>query len=150
MANLGVNVTVGPRSGRLGHFTLESVTRPSAGERVLQAALAKVPPVDNSGDADFSFGGPSRFTVTQPEQRTNPSVTYEFPPEDDKKDDEPKDIHIVEYDEYCRSSETNRIENPDDPEQYVMDKNTLRVIFIGRDDGRYIALNFKTAKELSK
>ncbi|WP_217577315.1 hypothetical protein [Mesorhizobium sp. GbtcB19] len=149
MVSLGTNIVIDLRRGR-GVIKFESITRPSAGERVLQEALARVPPVDNSGDADFSIGGPSSFTVTQPEKKTNPGVHYNFPPDDNNPDDEPKEVHIVEYDEYCRSWETNRVENPDDPEQYVMDDNVLRVIFIGRDDGRYIALNFKSAKELSK
>jgi hypothetical protein len=130
----------------LGVIKLESITRPSAGERVLQAALARVPPVDNSGEADFSIGGPSSFTITDPEKNTNPSVTYHWP-DDGNKDDEPKEIHIAEYDEVSRCWETIRVENPEDSEQYVMVRNSTRVVFVGRDDGRYIALNLAKAGE---
>jgi hypothetical protein len=146
VASLGVNVTIGPLGGKIGVFRLEQVTRPSAGERVLQEALARVPPVDNSGDADFSIGGPSSFTVTEPEKQTNPGVHYVFPP-DNNQNDEPKDIHIIEFDEVSRCWETIRVENPDDPEQYVMVRNTLRVVFLGRDDGQYRAFNLAKAGE---
>ncbi|MBZ9705392.1 hypothetical protein LB543_01440 [Mesorhizobium sp. ESP7-2] len=129
-----------------GVIKLESITRPSAGQVVLQAALAKVPPVDNSGDADFSIGKAARFTVTQPEQKTNPGVTVTWP-KDNNQDDEPKKIHIIEYDEVARCWETIRVENPDDKDQYVMVRNTLRVIFLGRDDQLYRAFNLAKADE---
>lgn len=130
-----------------GFIRLESVTRPSAGERVLQEALARVPKVDNSGDADFSIGGPSSFTITEPDGvNTNPGVSYQWP-NDGNQNDEPKEVHIIEYDEVSRCWETIRVENPDDPEQYVMVRNTLRVVFLGRDDGLYRAFNLAKASE---
>ncbi|TIM16288.1 MAG: hypothetical protein E5Y67_03590 [Mesorhizobium sp.] len=114
---------------------------------MLKRALAKVLAEDNSGDADFRWGKPSRFTLTTPEQKTNPgsSVTW---PTDGNQDDEPKEIHIIEFDEVSRCWETIRVENPDDPEQYVMVRNITRVVFLGRDDGLYRAFNFRTAEEL--
>lgn len=127
--------------------TFELISRTGSGERVLKRALAKVLAEDNSGDADFRWGKPSRFTLTTPEQKTNPgsSVTW---PTDGNQDDEPKEIHIIEFDEVSRCWETIRVENPDDPEQYVMVRNITRVVFLGRDDGLYRAFNFRTAEEL--
>lgn len=132
--------TVTIRLGGPGTIKLESITRPSAGERVLAEALARVPPVDNSGDADFSIGGPSSFTITDPVQKTNPGVTYNWP-DDNNRDDEPKEIHIAEYDWVSRCWEDVRVENPDDSEQWVEVRNMFRVVLQGRDDGRFIALN---------
>ncbi|TIV12477.1 MAG: hypothetical protein E5W02_19190 [Mesorhizobium sp.] len=133
--------TVGGR-GTVGHITLESITRPSVGERVLREALARVPPVDNSGDADFSIGGPSSFTLTDPTQKTNPGVHYTWP-DDGNQDDEPKEIHISEWDEVSRCWVQKRIENPDDSDQYVIARFATRVVLQSRDDGRFIALNLK-------
>jgi hypothetical protein len=129
-----------------GVINLSSLIGGSSGDSVLKRALSKVKP-DEGGEAHFRFGKASRFTLTTPEQRTNPTVTVNWPPDDSKKDDEPKDIHIIEYDEIFRQTETLRVENPDDSEQYVMVKNTLRIVFQGRDDGLYRGFNFKSAKE---
>lgn len=116
------------------------------GQAVLNKALARIPP-QGDGEAHFHFGGPSSFTLTQPDQQTNPGATVTWPPDDSNKDDEPKEIHIIEYDEVFRSTEKIRVQNPDDPEQYVMVKSTLRIVFQGRDDGLYRGFNFKSAKE---
>jgi len=142
MASLGVNITIGPPGGRIGVIRLESVTRPSLGERVLQEALARVPPVDNSGDADFSIGGPSSFTVTEPEKSTNPGVHYTWP-DDGNQDDEPKEVHIREYDEVSQCWQKEHIVNPDEPEDWVDAKAAIRYVFQSRDTGEFIALNLK-------
>ncbi|TIW11296.1 MAG: hypothetical protein E5V66_14120 [Mesorhizobium sp.] len=113
------------------------------GADVLKRALAKVKP-DEGGEAHFRFGKASRFTLTSPEQKTQPGVNVSWP-DDGNQDDEPKDIHIIEYDEVSRCWETIRVENPDDPEQYVMVRNTTRVVFVGREDGLYRAFNLAKA-----
>ncbi|AZV21483.1 hypothetical protein [Mesorhizobium sp. M7A.F.Ce.TU.012.03.2.1] len=113
------------------------------GDGVLKRALAKIKP-DEGGDAHFRFGKASRFTLTTPEQKTQPGATVTWP-DDGNQDDEPKEIHIIEFDEVSRCWETIRVENPDDPEQYVMVRNTLRVVFLGRDDGLYRAFNLAPA-----
>lgn len=118
----------------------------SNGDAVLKRALSKVKP-DEGGEAHFRFGKASRFTAVTPDQRTQPSVEIIWPPDDDKKDDEPKEVHIIEYDEVFRKTETIRVEQQDDPENWVEVKNTLRLVVLGRDDGLYRAFNFKSAKE---
>lgn len=120
--------------------------RGNNGADVLKRAISRVKP-DEGGDAHFRFGKASRFTAVTPEQSTNPGVTVTWPPDDSNKDDEPKEIHIIEYDEVFRQTETLRVENPDDAEQYVMVKNVLRIIFQGRDDGLFRGFNLKSAKD---
>lgn len=136
--------TVGSRIG-VGRIKLSDFGG-SNGDDVLKRALSKVKP-DEGGDAHFRFGKASRFTLTDPTQKTNPGVHYTWP-DDGNQDDEPKEIHIIEYDEVSRQTETIRVENPDDSEQYVMVKNVLRIIFQGRDDGLFRAFNLKPASEL--
>jgi len=115
------------------------------GDSVLKRALSKVKP-DEGGDAHFRFGKASRFQQVTPEKQTNPGATVTWP-KDNNQDDEPKEVHIIEYDEVSRCWETIRVENPDDSEQYVMVRNTLRVVFVGRDDGLYRAFNLAKANE---
>lgn len=116
------------------------------GDSVLKRVLSKVKP-DEGGDAHFRFGKASRFTAVTPDPRTQPSISVTWP-DDGNQDDEPKEIHIIEYDEVSRQTETIRVENPDDSEQYVMVKNVLRIIFQGRDDGLFRGFNLKPASEL--
>ncbi|MDX8513519.1 hypothetical protein [Mesorhizobium captivum] len=119
----------------------------SNGDAVLKRALSKVKP-DEGGEAHTRFGKASRFTQVTPDPRTQPSVEIIWPPDEEDKEDEPKEVHIIEYDEVFRKTETIRVENPEDSEQYVMVKNVLRIIFVGRDDGLYRGFNLKPASEL--
>lgn len=135
------------RAGRNSAGSRLSITdSTSNGDAVLKRALSKVKP-DEGGEAHFRFGKASRFTAVTPDPRTNPSVEIIWPP-DEEKEDEPKEVHIIEYDEVFRQTETIRVENPDDSEQYVMVKNVLRIIFQGRDDGLFRGFNLKPASEL--
>ncbi|WP_027037873.1 hypothetical protein [Mesorhizobium ciceri] len=121
------------------------INRVGNGEDVLKRALARVP-AEGDGEAHFRFGGPSSFTLTQPDAKSNPGTTVTWP-DDGNQDDEPKDIHIIEFDEVSRCWETIRVENPDDAEQYVMVRNTTRIVFLGRDDQQYRAFNLAKADE---
>ncbi|RWQ12328.1 hypothetical protein [Mesorhizobium sp.] len=125
---------------------LELINRSGNGENVLKRALAKVKP-EESGDAHFRFGKPSRFTLTTPEQRTNPGSTVTWPPDDPN---DPQDgIVVLDFDEVDRKffEEKIRIENPDDPEQFVMVQDTEAILFVGRADGIYRRFNFKPQSE---
>lgn len=131
-----------------GGARLEIINRTGAGEKVLKDALDRVPAVDNSGEADFSIGGPARFTLTTPDQRTNPGTTVNWPPEDPP--DDPKDgIVIDDFDYVDRSVEKIRVENPDDAEQYVIVERILEVMFVDRQTGRYKRFNFDWSKKPS-
>ncbi|RWN35783.1 hypothetical protein [Mesorhizobium sp.] len=128
--------------------TLELISRTGSGERVLKRALAKVPAEDNSGEADFRFGKASRFTLTEPEQRKNPSSTVIWPPDEPVED--PEDgIVVIDYDYVDRAVETIRIENPEDAEQWVEVERITKIMFRRRDDGVYIRMNFDWSKEPS-
>ncbi|RUW79622.1 hypothetical protein [Mesorhizobium sp. M2A.F.Ca.ET.067.02.1.1] len=136
------------RAGRNSSGGTISFITTNDGESVLKRALSKIKP-DQGGEAHTRFGKASRFTLTSPDQKTQPSVTIIWP-DDNNKNDEPKEIHISEYDWVSRCWETIRVENPDDSEQYVMVKNIYRIVFQGRDDGRFIALNLPRAADDKK
>ncbi|RWO83178.1 MAG: hypothetical protein EOS18_06190 [Mesorhizobium sp.] len=137
------------RAGRNGTGArLEIINRTGSGQRVLNGALARVPAKDTSGDADFRFGKASRFTLTTPEQRTNPGSTVTWPPDEPVED--PEDgIVVIDYDYIDRAVETIRIENPEDSEQWVEVERITKIMFRRRDDGVYIRLNFDWSKEPS-
>ncbi|MER9937406.1 hypothetical protein [Mesorhizobium sp. M0088] len=123
-----------------------SIVDSGNGDGVLKRALSKVKP-DEGGDAHFRFGKAARFQAVTPDARTNPGATVIWPNDNDP-DNEPKETHIIEFDEVYRCWETIRVENPDDAEQYVMVRNITRIIFLGRDDGLYRSFNLRTAQEL--
>lgn len=118
------------------------------GADVLKRALAKVKP-DDGGDAHFRFGKASRFTLTTPDQPTNPGVKVTWPPDDQQND--PKDgIVIDDFDYVDRSVEKIRVVNPDDAEQYVIVERILKVMFVDRQTGRYKRFNFDWSKKPSE
>lgn len=124
---------------------LSIIDSTSNGDSVLKRALSKVKP-DEGGEAHFRFGKASRFTAVTPDQKANPGVSVTWP-DDNNQDDEPKEVHIAEYDWVSRCWEDIRVENPDDPEQWVEVRNVFRIVFQGRDDGRFIALNLPRAAD---
>ncbi|TIN09782.1 hypothetical protein [Mesorhizobium sp.] len=128
--------------------TMELISRTGSGERVLKRALAKVPAEDNSGEADFRFGKASRFTLTEPEQRTNPGSTVTWPPNDPVED--PEDgIVVIDYDYVDRAVETLRVENPEDSEQWVEVERITKLLMRRRDNGIYVRFNFDWSKDPS-
>lgn len=146
-------VTIGgiPNPWRAGRNSsgarLELINRTGNGENVLKRALAKVKP-EESGEAHFRFGKASRFTLTTPEQRTNPGSTVTWPADDPVED--PQDgIVVIDYDYVDRAVETIRIENPEDAEQWVEVERITKIMFRRRADGVYIRMNFDWSKEPS-
>jgi hypothetical protein len=84
------------------------------GAGVLKRALSKVKP-DEGGDAHFRFGKASRFTLTTPDQQTNPGATVTWPPDDPA--DDPKDgIVIDDFDYIDRSVEKIKVVQPGEPD----------------------------------
>ncbi|RVD13022.1 MAG: hypothetical protein EOS73_26295 [Mesorhizobium sp.] len=127
---------------------LQLISRTGNGADVLKRALEKVKP-EATGDAHFRFGKPSRFTLTTPEQPTNPGATVTWPP-DDPADDPEDGIIIDDFDYVDRSVEKIRVENPDDAEQYVIVERILKVMFVDRQTGRYKRFNFDWSKAPSQ
>lgn len=136
--------------GRNGNgLRMEIINRTGQGTDVLNRALARVPVKDTSGDADFRFGKASRFTLTTPDQATNPTTTVNWPPEDPA--DDPEDgIVIDDFDYVDRSVEKIRVDNPDDSEQYVIIERILKLMFVDRTTGRYKRFNFDWSKPPSE
>ncbi|TIP79375.1 MAG: hypothetical protein E5X63_34745 [Mesorhizobium sp.] len=126
---------------------LQLINRTGNGEDVLKRALAKVKP-EESGEAHFRFGKASRFTLTTPEQRTNPGSTVTWPPDDPVED--PEDgIVVIDYDYVDRAVTIIRVENPEEPENWVEIEQDDKILFRRRTDGVYIRLNFDWSKEPS-
>lgn len=125
--------------------SIEDITRTGLSEDVLKRLAARRPPVDMSGEADFRFGKPSRFSIVEPEQPTNPSMSVNVGGGGDDPPPEDEGVVILEYDEVSGQRtffEPVRVENPDDAEQYVMVEDTKSILFLGRSDGIYRRFNF--------
>ncbi|TIL94518.1 MAG: hypothetical protein E5Y73_11405 [Mesorhizobium sp.] len=137
------------RAGNNGSgATMELISRTGAGERVLKRALAKVPAEDNSGDADYRWGKPSRFTLTEPEQKTNPRTTVTWPSEEPVED--PEDgIVVIDYDYIDRAVEVIRIEQVDEPENWVETERITVLMLQKRTTGEYIRIHIDWSKEPS-
>lgn len=137
------------RAGNNGSgATMELISRTGAGERVLKRALAKVPAEDNSGDADYRWGKPSRFTLTEPEQQTNPRTTVTWPSEEPVED--PEDgIVVIDYDYIDRAVEVIRIEQVDEPENWVETERITVLMLQKRTTGEYIRIHIDWSKEPS-
>lgn len=128
---------------------LEIINRAGSGQRVLNQALARVPAKDTSGAADFRFGKASRFTLTEPEQETNPGSTVTWPADEPVED--PQDgIVVIDYDYIDRSVEIIRVEQDGEPENWVEVERIKKILFQRRSDGTYIRLNFDWSKEPSE
>ncbi|TPN44861.1 hypothetical protein [Mesorhizobium sp. B1-1-7] len=119
------------------------------GTDVLNRILARVPAKDTSGDADFRFGKASRFTLTTPDQPTNPGATVTWPP-DDRQNDPSNPIVIDDFDYIDRSVEKIKVVNKDDPEQYVIVERILKIMFVDRQTGRYKRFSFDWSKTPSE
>lgn len=127
--------------GRKG--AIEEITRTGLSEEVLKKLAARRPPVDDSGEADFRFGGPSRFSLVEPEQPTNPrvSVTVNGGGEEEPI---PPEAQMLVYTEIHHETEDVRVENPDDPEDYVIVRRRIYSIFLG-PDGLYRQFIYKNS-----
>lgn len=147
MVSIGGRANPWRATGRSG-ASLQIINRTGQGEDVLNRALARVPAKDTSGDADFRFGKASRFTLTTPEQRTNPGATVTWPPDD--SDEDPEDgIVIDDFDYVDRSVEIIKVEQEGEPENWVKVERILKIMFVDRQTGRYKRFNFDWSKKPS-
>jgi len=119
--------------------TPADVVKPGLSDEVLQRLALMRPPVVN-GVSEIRWGKPSDFDITTPNQPTQPSytsVTVNM-----GTSPQPDDIVLYTYNEVWRQESDVRVENPDDPEQYVMVARTESIIFESQDDGFYLQFNF--------
>jgi hypothetical protein len=97
------------------------------------------------------WGRPSRFEFLDPTGDTNPTVTINWPENPDCEDSilrpfaadgcDMEGTEVLEYDEVDRLETLVRVENPDDPDQYVMVARIEKILFQG-PDGRYHQFNY--------
>lgn len=120
---------------RLPSFGMDAALRAAQAEEVLQKFITLRPPKDEVNEASYRFGQASRFDVLdQPDpEDTGLDVVVRQP------DDEP--LLITVYNEVSRQVSEVRVENPDDPEQYVMVQRIESIIF-SRDDGHLFQFNY--------
>ncbi|PSJ55757.1 hypothetical protein [Pseudaminobacter soli (ex Li et al. 2025)] len=116
---------------------IEKINRTGLPEDVLKRLAAKRPPVVEDLEADFRFGKPGQLDAEAPKTVSIVAQTSS----DEKPEDPPADAIIRDYDFVSRTVEVVRVENPDDPEQYVMNERDTSVMFRQRDTGDYIRLN---------
>lgn len=117
-----------------GKVSIENITRTGLSEEVLKALAARRPPVDDSGEADFRFGAPSRFSLIEPEKPTNPNVSIIVGGGGSEEEEEvPPEAQVLVYNEVYKETEEVRVENPDDPEDYVIIRRRIYSIFLGQD-----------------
>lgn len=103
-------------------------------EGVLARIVAQRPPVDEDAEANLRWGKESDFDepVRGGLIGTTVTITYpDFPPDD--PEDVPPETQVLEFEEISRESETVRVENPDDEDQYVMVKRALVSLLQGPD-----------------
>lgn len=116
-----------------GGMWMERMVRPFDGaQRVLQRAIDSRPPERDNSDTDIRWGAASRFEISHPEQPTNPSVVVGggSTGPDEEPATPPGILVFTEVEKYV---EEVRIENPEDPEQYVDTTRRVWSLFLGPD-----------------
>lgn len=121
--------------------TTVDTVKPGLSDDVLQRLALLRPPV-TPGEAQIRWGRPSKFQINEPEQPSEINYTTIVTGGGGVVTDPPPGTVLIEYDEYSRVEEEVRVENPDDPQQYVIVARITRIIFEHREDGFFIALNF--------
>lgn len=118
-------------------LSMERIVRPfDRAERILQRVIDSRPPERDDSETDIRWGAASRFQLTDPEQPTNPSVSVQGGINDPEEEPE-QPPYIPVYTEIDKKLEAVRIENPDDPEQYVDTKRRIWSL-MQRDDGTQV------------
>ena len=87
-------------------------------------------------EAEIRWGKASQFqwSVTHPDRIINRTIIRPGPPGDDDDDDEEFE-ETIEYTETERTTETVRVSNPEDAEQYVDVERILTITFQGPNVG---------------
>lgn len=113
------------------------------GERFLAKLLARKPAEDQDAEAHARWGKPSQFVAQLHGQKFLPVVNIvnwpDFPEGGEGEQPQP----VLDWNEIAGTRQTSdvRVENPDDPEQYVIVQRTESAIF-QTHKGEIIRLNF--------
>lgn len=104
---------------------IEWTIRPyAAAEDLLQKVVAARPLPDPDAVANIRWGKPSTFGFLGGNFQTRVThVTYWTDPDDDD------DAEIPVWEEIAQDVEDVRVENPDDPEQYVIERRRTASVF---------------------
>jgi len=121
--------------------TADDVVKPGLSDDVLQRLALLRPPVEQ-GPAEIRWGKPSKFQITEPDQPTEINYTTIVNTTGGTTVDLPLGAKTVYFDEVGRNEEQIRIENPDDPEQYVIEARATAIAFQGRNDGTFYVFTF--------
>lgn len=86
-------------------------------------------------EAEIRWGKASQFqwSVSNPDRIINNTIIQPGPPPDEDDDEDIEET--IEYEETDRTTETVRVSNPDDPEQYVEVERILTITFQGPNAG---------------
>ena len=127
----------GPTSqSRRGYASLSKIVRPSQLERVLQRFEKSIPADLDDGETTGCIGAPSQFQINDPVQTNGIRWQVSFP--DDEEEDP---IEIEWYQEVAKSLVTVRVENPDDPQQYIITKRRTESV-LQREDGTLLGIRW--------
>ncbi len=110
--------------------TPEEITRPFGFQQhIIDRLLAQRLRPGESNDAQIRWGKPSNFIVLQDEipPKDQPSFTIDFGKE------EPEETKRIQFDEQFRIEQKVRIENPNDPDQFVIVARVTQIDFLGPD-----------------
>lgn len=118
------------------------IVKPGLSDDVLQRlALLRAP--EEKAEAEIIWGKPSKFQITEPDQPEEINyTTIVNTGGGGGVIDTPLGAELLYYDEYQRKEEEVRVENPDDPAQYVIVARCQWIVFKGREDGIFRAFIF--------
>ena len=98
-------------------------------ERRLQKRISRVPPENEDLEANVRWG--TGGTTPQPV----PWNFITFDEDDEEPEDPEPEEQTITYDEVSRETEDIRVENPDDPEIYVMVTRIKTITFSSSENG---------------
>ena len=108
--------------------TMEEITRPFGEAQILIDRLKALRPVsgEEEGEAIIRWGAKASFNI-QIDDATGISINLE------EGQDPPPEKKTIEFTELERETDEVRVENPDDPEQFVMVARITSITFDGPD-----------------
>jgi len=104
-------------------------------EAILQRMIDRRPPAAEGGTANIRWGAQSTFGFKEGDWALGPEVTVIYPDPDPPENPEefPEAVTLDFQEESREETEERRVENPDDPDQYVMVKDVTVIVFSGPD-----------------
>lgn len=116
------------RSGQLKQMNRDGV---APGALLLAKLLASRVKPGEGGEASATWGGPSQFVLPDGIDQDSSGLTVNI--EEPEKTDPPPEVQVLEFTEVQRNVSEKRIENPDDPEDFVDVEVIDDITFAGPD-----------------